>query len=493
MSKTVNVKKLFGNSMIYAICGIGVKCFSFFLIPIYTSYLTTADYGMTSIVGSFLTTSSFITALSLFSAVLRFYVDLKNDERQLRRFYGTIITFVFLFSIVVSIVLIIGKSLLLKYVLIDMDFYPTVMITIVSMIFYCQYSIYENILKSQQKATEYAIVMISYVILTVVLNLFFIIQLKMGGNGVLLANLLSYVIYFIYFIGRLICTKQIEFCIDKRLLKEALKYSIPIIPHNLSTQIAILISKILIGTTDTVAMVGLFSIASQFGNIADTIQGYVSTAYGPWFYEQLSAKQEGITTHIRRVSNMLTLVIGFFMLGISLFSHDYIVLFLHKSYALAWIYVPLLVSVFLIKIIYYFYVEVLFFYKSASRLLFIATLSSSFLNVIISYFSIQSFGVLGSIIADIIAMLVRVAIVVYISRKFSDVGLKLGDFIKNIGFILTMMIIGLSWTYMYYQTSFSILEFLYRCMIIVMYLMICMMKYKVSVMSIISQVRNKFK
>ena len=95
-NESTSGKRVLINSVIYSCCGILQKCFSFFLLPLYTAYLTTEDYGINSIATSFIQTMSFVVAFSLFSAIMRFYVDLKNNPEKLRRFYGTVSCFVFI-------------------------------------------------------------------------------------------------------------------------------------------------------------------------------------------------------------------------------------------------------------------------------------------------------------------------------------------------------------------------------------------------------------
>ncbi|HFR3426728.1 TPA: hypothetical protein ACHU7U_002002, partial [Streptococcus suis] len=109
MIKKLTTKVVFKNTIIYMVCGVLIRGFSFFLLPLYTSYLTTVDYGITSLVSSFLITGSFLVAASLYSAIFRFYVDLKHDTVRLSRFYGTIILFVLMMSIIASVVMILGK------------------------------------------------------------------------------------------------------------------------------------------------------------------------------------------------------------------------------------------------------------------------------------------------------------------------------------------------------------------------------------------------
>ena len=490
MSKKSSSAKVFKNSIIYAGSGILLKCFSFFLLPLYTSYLTTEDYGITSIVNSFLVVSSFIVALSLYSAVMRFYVDLKDDKEKLKRFYGTIVVFVLLMGVGAAGILYIFRDILSRYVFKDMDFYPVILICILSLVFYCQHAIYENVLKSQQNAKKYAIISICYFFLTLFLNVLFVVGFKQGAVGVLLAGLIGYIVYFLFFIIDMMKNDMITFCIDRSLLRDALKYSIPIIPHNLSTQLAMLISKVLIGDAASLGAVGLYSIASQFGNIADTIQNYSDTAYSPWLFEQLKEKNQGYKDVIRGTSKILSAVMGVFFIGIALFAQDYIILFLDKRYAGSWKMVPLVVCVFTIKIMYYFYVSVLFYYKKASKLLFIATLTSSLVNILLSYLMIPMWAAYGSIFADTCAMIMRVIIIVVISKRYEDIGLRIKDFLIRIAIIVLFIFLGLFFSYTRFEYEFNGLNFLYKILVVVIYAITVFIPYRKEIKAFLHRKRN---
>lgn len=466
------------NSVIYSFSGLLLKCFSFFLLPLYTSYLTTEDYGITSVAASFLNTLGFIVTASLFSAVMRFYVDLKDDERKLKRFYGTITTFTFLSGIFWTVLLCLFQNLLRKHIFSGVDFFPLILVCVLTISFHCQHHIYDNILKSQQKAAKSSIINISYFLISVAFNILFVVGFGMGALGVLLSTLIANIAYTLYFLIDMVHAKAITFCIDLPLLKSALKYSLPIIPHNLSTQITTLISQVFIGGSSGLASLGLYSIAAQFGNISDTIQSYVNQAYAPWLYEKLHGQEEGYKRSIRQIVNLLTLVIGLFMLGIALFAEDYISLFLDSSYAGAYRYVPLVVAVYAIKIAYYFFVNILFYFKKASRFLFVATLSSSLINIFLSAIFIPMWGVYGSIFGDLIAMVIRVAIIIFVSKQFEDIGLRVKDFVMNISLVLTFMFVGLFFSIFYFQGSFSILNFAYKAFIVLLYIGMILLVYK---------------
>ncbi|MBR4109273.1 MAG: oligosaccharide flippase family protein [Oscillospiraceae bacterium] len=477
MGKQSSGKKVILNAVIYSCSGLLLKCVSFFLLPLYTIYLTTEDYGITSIVGTFNGTMCYVVSFSLFSAVTRFYVELKEDPEKLKRFYGTICTFVFLSGLTFGGLFTIFRGALSKYVFSGLDFYPVILICIISLIFNCEYTIYDMILKSQQKAMKSSIISIVFFFISLALNILFIVVLQMGATGSLLATLISYVLYTAYFLTEMSLQKTIHFCIDWGLLKDALKYSIPIMPHNLSTHLALLISKIMIGGTASLSGLGVYTVAAQFGNVADTIQGYVSRAYSPWLFENLHDREGYYKARIRKITNLMSSVVGLFMLGIALFAQDYIVLFVDAAYIDAWRYVPLIVINYIIKIAYYFYVQILFYYKKASKMLFIATVSGSLINIVLSYFMIPAWGVYGSIIADWIAMIIRVGIVIGVSKMFEDVGLRVWDTVKNMLFIGVFVLGGMVFSYLKFGNTFSIGNFVYKIVVVLVYVAVLFARY----------------
>jgi O-antigen/teichoic acid export membrane protein len=149
-----------------------------------------------------------------------------------------------------------------------------------------------------------------------------------------------------------------------------------------------------------------------------------------------------------------------------------------ESYVDAWRYIPAIVMVFAIKIPYYFYVNILFYYKEASRLLFIATFSGSVLNIFLSFLLIPAVGVFGSILADAVAMVIRVMIIIFISRKYEDTGICISIFFRKLIKIALFIFCGLVFSYWKFSSSFNILNFAYKILIVGFYLAILYLQNK---------------
>lgn len=465
-------RKVIKNSIIYTFSNILIKAFNFLLLPLYTAYLTTADYGASDLVKTFAATLNLIIAVCMYSAVSRFYTDVRNDKEKKKELFGNLVTFVALSAIFWCIVLITFKSFFIKTFFYDIPFFPTVLIGIVGMAFNCLYTMYQSILKAMEDAGKSAITSISYFIINVLFSVILIVILKKGANGVLLAKLIADFIGCIFMFYDLIKRDLISFGIKWSVIEELLRYSIPLLPHNLSTYISQLVSRMLLNRTYSLSSVGIYSIASQFGTLADIILVSVAMAFEPWFFRLMKNRDDAKTKQIMNIAQTLVWIYGAIFIGISLFSQEVLLLVLDKTYWEAWTIVPFIIMVFTIKIIYYFYVEVLFFHKSATKFIFIGTVIGSVVNIILATILIPRWDMYGAACADILAMIVRVIIVVIISLKVEDIGYSLKTFISKIILIIAISLVGNIFSYYRFIYTLSWENFGFKCVVYTSYLIV---------------------
>lgn len=481
--------KVISNSIIYTIGGLVTKCFAFFLLPLYTTYLSPADYGLTSIVSTFLCISSFLVSFSTYSSVLRFYVEYKDDEKLLKEFYGTIFLFIFCSGIIIGGILFIFQRQLVDYVFAGVDFFPIVFVSLISMIFNCTHTFFETILRSQQQAAKATCLSVLYFVINAILTIVLVVYYGLGAYGVVLAMLIAGLVYTLYMVLEMIRSKTIGLCFHFDLLRDALKYSIPIIPHNISPHIALMVQKVLISNNCSLSVLGIYSVAAQFGSLADTVQIYVNQAYGPWLFEKLSLKAVD-KKEIGNVTSLLAKIIGGLFLMIALYAQDYIFLFINDKYVSAWRYIPFIICVFSIKTIYYFYVNILFYHKNAARILFIATLTSSLFSIVLAFVLIPNMGAIGAVVADCVSMIVQIALIITISSRYDDIGLDLRTLLLNILMISIFTFIGFLPSLLYFRDAFSLYNVILKTLVIVIYFLMIMMKYKQKMFDFLTMIKN---
>jgi len=230
--------KVLRNSALYTFSSLLTKAINFILLPVYTFFLSPEDYGTVNLINSFTNVATFIVAFSLYSAVIRFYADYKDDREKLKRFYGTIIVFTSITGFIFFILGLLFNKQLVYWFFEGISFFPIVVISLLSLIFVSIHTIHQRIMQSMQQGEKLTVVNFTVFGLMVCFKLLFIGALKLGAVGFLLSTLIVNVVYFIYMLFDLKKNNLIAFTLDLNLLKESLKYSIPLMPHDLSTHIA---------------------------------------------------------------------------------------------------------------------------------------------------------------------------------------------------------------------------------------------------------------
>lgn len=462
-------KKVVENSILYIFSSLLVKAMGFLLLPIYTLFLTPDEYGLTNLVNSFTNVAVFIVGFSLYSAIVRFVADYKHDKELLKNFYGTVMTFIIASGAFFIAIGIVFNDIVRKLFFDGITFYPIVLLALLLMVFLSLHAMHQAMLQGMQKGRKLTILNLIVFILTAGLKVVFIGVFDLGAVGFVLAQLIINILYAFYVYYDLKRQDLVRLGIDKNVLRKSLRYSIPLMPHNLSTRIAVFASRIFINNSGALADVGLYSIATQFGALIDTVQVAVNRAFQPWFYDILNKNDEKSKQEAIDMSSFLLIIYSFIYMIIGLFSQEVVIVMTSSDYTLAWTVIPILVVGYSIKSIYYFYVNVVMYYKKATKKLFLATVTGSILDIFFAYILVPYIGMYGSAISFIISKIIMVGIVVWISNKVENVGYSVLGMLKTILPSLIFMAIGLYNSYTNYIDVFSWFNLGYKFLILFIY------------------------
>ena len=436
-----SVKHVLFNSGVYAFTSVLQKAVSFILLPVYTLYLTPNDYGIVGIVNSLTILLTQAYTLSLNASVQRYYYKYKTDKFKLKTFNSTIIVFVLCNSVILSIVLVLFRNFIITPFVDGIEFYPYIFMGILTVIFNPIYTIYQSLLQTMQKAKEYGLNSLMHFVLTVFLNILFIVFFKLGATGQLLSYLITAIIFGAFSLFSLYKREIIDFDFDYKYLKEALKYSIPLLPHQMSTSIASFISRIFLNNLVSTGSAGLFNIASQLMLVVDTIQISLNNAYVPWFYNEMSQDPRNESAIIK-LSDLMSRVYLIISIGLSYFIKEIIYLFLPASYLQAWQLIPIIVIAYQFKSIYLFYVNTLFYNTSATRYIFTASVTGSLVNILVTSMLTSTLGLFTPAIAILIQWVVTSIIVILLSRSIEPVNFKLNKMLLYVIILVIAIFLG---------------------------------------------------
>lgn len=473
--------RLLKSSGIYSLVQILQKCIGLVLIPVYTGLLSPDEKGITDVITPIVAFLSIFYSLSINSAVIRFYVDYKDDKKKLKDFWGTCILFVILNSLALTTIIIIFKKFLIMPLAGGIEFYPYIFLGMISITFNPIYTTFQSTLQAKEESRKYASNNLLYFIINLSLNLIFIVGFRLGALGSLLALAITDTIFFIYTVIVFLPTVTLK--INKTYLAQGLKYSLPLLPHTLSGWAVSMIDRLFINGIVSRAATSIYSTAAQFGNIINVLTSAINQAYVPWFFERMKEKEKN-EDEIISMAETLTIVYCFMAMGMSLFGPEIFKLVVNERYYEGWKVIPFISFAFVFNGIYYFFVNPLFYNKRGIKFIAIGTFSGALLNSILNALLIPYFGGIGAGIASLISMIISCILVYFISKKIEPLKFNI---IKM--FSIAFLFLFISLAAFKIPNDILIISILIKiCVVIIVLLVMVGINYKE-----ISQLYNNFK
>lgn len=414
-------KKVIKNSGIYGVVSVLQKAIGFFLLPLYTAYLTTADYGTVSVVTSLTSFYSIFFTLSLDGAITRFYYDYKDDKEKLKEFWGSIYVFILVNSIIWGSALIIFHKFLLNPFAKGINFMPYLLIGVITILLSPTYNIFQGSLQARQVGMKYGLNNLIYFVINLVLTILLVVNFKMKAVGVLTATLITNAIFFIYSFFDFL--PDIKFKINFKYLKDSLKYSLPILPHSLSGWFLSMLDRIFLNNMKSTSVAGVYNIGFQFGNIINIFTTAVNQAYVPWFFENMKSGKEGRNKVVKFAENAVV-IYCLCAICLSFFGKDVLKIMVSKDYTGGWMVIPFLSFAYVFNGIYYFFVNPLFYNKKGTKYIAVGTFAAAILNTILNYVLVPKFSMIGSSLASLLSMATASLLMLGISNKIENVHFK---------------------------------------------------------------------
>lgn len=366
------------------------KGLSFFLLPVYTYYLSPSDYGILGVVTSISSFLSVLMTLGVSGAATRFYY-LNDDATYRKKLFGTVSLVIICNILLFGSLFIGGHHFFIDPVIGSISFYPYIMIGLLTVIVTPFFSFYQDYLITSQNGVMYGINSMSFFILNVVLILICLCYLNLGVMGVLLANLITSFVFFIYVI--IVFLPQIIMRIDKTILRQSLKYSLPLVPHSLANWSNGTIDKLLVNGIKSQSDAGLYNLGQQYGSVMNSVAVGINQAYTPWFYDKVNS---GITGYkiIKKTGEGSAWLVALVGLILAIFSKELLGIMVHNpAYADVWRIVPCIVFAYVFQSLYFFFVNVLFL--KDTKYIFFITIASVILNVVLNLLLIPTYGFMG--------------------------------------------------------------------------------------------------
>lgn len=379
-------KKLLKNTGLFAIGTFATSLLGLLMTPLYTSILSTGDYGVADLIT--VTTSLLmpLVTLAVFEGIMRYSLD-KNAD------YNTIFT--------LGVLLSLGGSLLVAL------FLPLISLTPIGeykwfFIAYFStntlYTIVSYFIKGIEKIKTYTIGGVIGSFVFICSNLFFLLYLKIGVDGYILSFILGSLIPTIYFFytEKLYQYITIPSLINKRLIKDIIIYSLPIIPNGISWWIANSSDRYILNYYADVSEVGIYSVSYKIPTIMMTIMGFFVASWQLSSVDEFgSEKSKAFFSDIYNKYVLASVMLASLLI---VFAKPFASFLYAKDFFVAWQYVPVLVIANVFNILSSFMGTV---YTGAkkTKMLSLSTMMGAGSNILLNFLLIPHMGAMGAAIA----------------------------------------------------------------------------------------------
>jgi len=401
----MSVKLLGKQSLIYGFGHVLARLVTFFLLPLYTHVFTPDEYGIISLAYAFMGFSLILYRYGMDTALMKYSVQLEGGERtaHISIIYGLqLIT-----SLIFSGILFFSKNYIAEYVLgIDKPDWIAILSGILLMD--AMWNLPVLILRAEEKPIPFIIYNFTNVLITMGLNVFFVVKLTMGIQGVLLANLVASGVVFILSIP--IVIKRIDLrTIQKSTLNKVLKFALPFLPAGIFTMIMELANRYLLEWLADTASVGLFSAGYKLGVLGLIVVMGFNMGWTPYFLKrgkEISAKKE-----FAQITSIFLGFLGFVIVIVSLWIPEIMRINIGSRPLIGEQFWSAENVVFVILLAYFFfgtYVVQLpgIYMKEITKWIPIFRAVGASVNIGLNIYLIPNYGVIGSAWATVVAFIV---------------------------------------------------------------------------------------
>lgn len=385
-------KDLAKNTAIVSIGKICTQLITFFLLPVYTAVLSNEEYGVVDLLNTLTSLLLPIVTLQIEQGIFRYLIDCReNNEKQIK-----LITTIIRFMIIQSIACIVIFLCVSPFIHNEYKYF--LMANLLMGIFS---SLLLQICRGLGDNATYAIGSFITGAFTVVLNVIFIVAFRWGAYGMLGATAISNFICAVYiFLKRKIYKYIKPKQFDKTILKEIIKYSVPLIPNMISWWIVSASDRTIISAVIGIAQNGIYSAANKFSGVFTTLYSVFNLTWTE--SASININSEDRDEFFSKILDFVIRFFGCLCLGtIAVMPFAFNIL-INEKFAEAYYQIPILIlgSVFNILVSF---VGSIYVAKKLTKEIAKTSIISAVINIFVNIALIKSIGLYAASISTVIA------------------------------------------------------------------------------------------
>lgn len=386
-------KRLFKDTIVFALGSLGSKMILFFLVPLYTNFLSTEEYAIADLVSTTVQLIVPVVSVVIFEAVIRFGLMKNKNPAEVLKAGLLVGTIGCAFTVLATPLWALYKPLspwkwyLCMYVVLN---YTA--------------TIFKSYLKVKDRNKRFALVSVVETLCLALMNILLLTVFKVGIMGYLLSNIVaagisvSLAILMGNAVGDIMKAK-----LNTSLMKEMLKYSAPLILNDISWWVIHSSDKYMIEALVSASALGLYTAATKIPSLINVLISIFGQAWNISSIKEVESTNDmDFCSKVFKCYTLLTFSACVFLVSII---RPFMDIYVGKKFEEAWKYVSLLlVSAVFASIASYYGQLYAALKKSMNNM--VTTLTAAIVNFAVNLALIPVLDIWGAVIGTVVAYIV---------------------------------------------------------------------------------------
>lgn len=425
--------RLLKHSAIYGFSNVLGKAIGFLLIPLYTHYIPPADYGTLELLDLSVNVIGMFVGVGIVSAIARFYHNFESEGERKKVVSTALAAIIVLVFGVVLLLCGFCADLIAVLVLGDVGLERYVQISLGTFAFNAILEIPLTYLRIQERSIAYSAIALGRLIVSLSLNIYFIVFLNLGILGILYSGLIVSILLSVILAGW--CVKDVGLHFEGKLAWAMILFGAPLILNSVGMFIIHFGDRFLLKATASLATVGVYSLGYKLG------MGLITYVIGQPFLLIWSVrcyglvKEEGGMEKYGQVFSIYTLLLLYLWLALTAFSNEMIYYMAPVEYREACLLVPLIALGYVFR-------SVTDFFRSSFLITYKTGLAGGIIIAVTLYcianylILIPKYGAIGAAAATLSTFIFMVVVNGYYALKIMPADYRITRFLLLLGLFI---------------------------------------------------------
>lgn len=406
------LKVLSKHSAVYGFSNVLSRIVGFLLLPVYTRFLTPADYGVMDLI--YFTTAfiGMVIAMGINRAMARFYFDSEDQAKRnlavSSAFYGFSIS-----SSVFILIFIACSGFLNDLIFPENDYTNLLIIALVSLGLDVYVQVGFTFLRIRQRSIQLVSVSVTRLIMQLSLNILFVVIFEWGVLGILLSALIVNALVAGFLISMMLRETGVR--LSWPMLKEMIRYGLPLIPSEILAYTVTVSDRYFLNAYAGLSATGIYSVGYRFGVLVNT---FVAAPFAQiWWPRRFEMHKKKETEEVfSRIFTYFCSCICFVGLGISVVIKDVVKVATEEAYWDAYLVVPIITLAYIISRFQLHFNIGIAIKKKTIYSLYI-NLATAALSLLLNYFLIRAYGIWGAAFSTLASITFKTTLCFIVSHR----------------------------------------------------------------------------